>query len=535
MTRARRGAALLATVLLCLAAATIALVASRAAVIALTRDSAEFARAGVAAQISETRALVEARLARDPDAFLDAVWPEENARVCGEGEDATVVQPGEPWPDACGTTWTYVAPATAKSAGDVVLALLPPGRGNGLLTVRLAAAVNDVAYGQQVTYRFADGARFAAAALGGPLSLVEVEDFAGAAYASGELTLPSTPGTSAQYGSATSITGTPGASARTYGPGEDAPVADLVDPVPLTSALQAGAALAADVGCGPGDLCLSEPGTGAYLLLPGRSGAGTIDVWAVPSAPQAATCAVIDNDCEYADAWATQVSAGTFPGTLAAWGGAPAKLDTYDIPDSGVIVTDADTYLSLCGAGAATWQGSCASVSGSSGGVSITESFTVVAGSVLAPRDVWLSGPIHRDGGTLGVVATGRIVLPLWARPGGTPSDTGLVLELSAVAVNAGNTTQPVITAPIAPVVSTDVEDPAYRNAAPLTWSGSLIAPQLVLPGDSARPLRLAQSSPTWWTPPPWLPGTSLNWIARDTRALTLDAALSVANAPAAS
>lgn len=534
MTRSRRGAALLATVLLCLAAATIALVASRAAVIALTRDSAEFARAGVAAQISETRALVEARLARDPDAFLDAVWPEENARVCGQGESATVVQPGGEWPDACGTTWTYVAPATPKADGEVVLALLPPGRGTGLLTVRLATGIGDVAYGEQVTYRFADGARFAVASLSGPLDLTDVEDFSGAAYAYGELTVPSTPGTSAQYGSATSITGTAGASARTYGPDADAPLAELVDPLPLTSALQAGAATAVEVGCGPGDLCLDEPGTGAYLLLPGRSGVGTVDVWAVPAAPQAATCAVIDNDCEYAQEWAAQVSSGTFPGTLAAWGGDPAKLATYDLPDSGVIVTDADTYISLCGVGAATWQGTCASVSGSAGGVSITESFTVVAGSVLAPRDVWLSGPIHRDGGTLGVVATGRIVLPLWARPGGTPSDTGLVLELSAVAVNAGNTPQPVITAPTTPVVSSDTQDPAYRNAAPLTWSGSLVAPQLVLPGDSARPLRVSQPSPTWWSPPPWLPGTSLNWVTRDARALALDDALSVVDTPAA-
>lgn len=109
----RRGSALLTTVLVAAAAATLAFVA-----LYQLADTArtERARQDSATALSEAAALLdrlEGELSAEPLLLLRQVHPLERSRICTATGDE--VAAGEVWPAACGTSWEYPSSASADT------------------------------------------------------------------------------------------------------------------------------------------------------------------------------------------------------------------------------------------------------------------------------------------------------------------------------------------------------------------------------------------------------------------------------------
>jgi hypothetical protein len=139
----------------------------------------------------------------------------------------------------------------------------------------------------------------------------------------------------------------------------------------------------------------------------------------------AGNCSV---SCDEISASASQVAANQNPGEYSFW--SPTLLGVFTIPRSGLLYSPVDAYLSLCASASqnnpwTTLNGSCpARTSGyATAGMVVGQSATVIAGSALAPANVYISGPVTQAPGvSFGAVATGAVIVPYWSRPPGTAS-----------------------------------------------------------------------------------------------------------------
>lgn len=534
------GAALLVTIVVIIAVSLIAVVIATQALQTTRNGASVYDRAQAMAEISNAKAQFDANLAINPWFFLTKTFTDEQDRVCTTGATTTAVGPGKSWPAACGSDWTYTADPTA---GPVVAEIHPPSPQSPFLQLDLVATYGQAKIGESFRYRL-DGRGLFEIYSQSNLDLNSLAVGSGTAtvggpvYSGGSVLVPS-PGavtlTDAQIEAEGGYQVAPSASGSSYygptpspGPPPVKSITTLV-PTPLSlSSLDAQVQEDHTLGCAAtpknvqlltSTVCLVSgaklvtatgtsvtvpEGPNAYLLEFGATGkTGTVTVYTHTATTAAlGTCAI---DCALPQLAANEVSQDATPGVPGYWG---TKLGTFYLPASGVIPTDGPTYLSLCGSAFATTGASCTSISGSTPGMTLTSSVTVVAGTPLSPQNVFVAGPIHTSNGAhLGIVATGDILIPYFARP---PSQN-LTIDAGLLALGGGEAS---VQAPSVRTTPRTVGQGADAdNADTLTIHGVLIAADAGLTQVANFASVNFTTDPAFVTdPPPWWPGFTGSW-----------------------
>lgn len=551
--RGRRGIAVLVTVLLTVVAATIALLLAQQTVFSATTSAA---RRDIDAAYRDARAALtqlESALAVDPDSYLGRVLEVERARVCPVGpRQGDEIQPGERWPAECGTTWGY---APAASPGDVRVELRAPSAASAHLAVRVLARSGGADAGFDARYLPSRAGRWAVASTSAlDLGDLHGSDAAavtgGGVYAEGQVGLPAAPSltlTGARVATESGFNGSPAdptvgwfSPSPVAGPPAVRPVRDA-QPDRLDAAALAGQLDAAARACataagtltgGPAHgsvsrLCVTAGGTveladgsaatvpagaNAYLLVFGLTVPGEARLFAsdrpLDLGPGSPLLCSPQPGCQlraHAAAMGSQ-----FPGALTYWNSNPATgsvlVGDVKLPASGFIATDRTVQLGVCHDETAQYAlgSQCVTRAGAPGpGMAVTSRLTVVAGSAAAPRDVVLGSPSHRISGQPSVIASGRVVLPYWARPSGTHT-----FDYDITAVGSGTGAQPSFGAFPADLPSAGPTDPdrtAEVRVRGQLWGANL---RLGLPGAA----RFAVELPTDAATAPGASGATTRW-----------------------
>ena len=266
-----------------------------------------------------------------------------------------------------------------------------------------------------------------------------------------------------------------------------------------------------------GNVLVTVPLTDQWLVIPNGTAASselassTVDVYYATNALYAAgesSCSGCDLMALVADQLDPEREDGPLPahpGFTSSW----TKLGTFNLPSSGVIATDATTSYGFCGdgftgAGCATW-GTATS------GARATEAFTLIAGSIDRPANIYLAGSVaasstHRP--TL--IATGRIVVPYWSRvPGGNLSVTADLISLAA-----GNA---IAAAPSnAPTSESNTGGSLVLHGMFLSASG-----EIGIPSSSFSAYQLAVPANAVRSASPLSPSPSLSWVLTGSRRMS--------------
>ncbi len=559
----RRGAALLLTVLIAAAAATITLVVTSQALSSARTQGSRQDRQEATTLLNDAQQSFQQQLQSSPWFFLTRTFADEQDRNCVTGATSTPVGPGQSWPAACGTTWTYTNNPTP---GPVVAEITPPSVTSPYLTLELVAKSGTAELGRSVKYLL-DGSGLFSVWAEHNLDLNHLVQGAGTTklggpiYSGGTITLPASSSVvlsdaqlSAEQGFTTSPTNTSlQYFAGTAVPSTSASVPSIgnirsVVPAPLTTQdLAAQVAEDRAVACGAtaaslsnglsSELCLvsntklvnqggtsvSTPTTpGAYLLLFGTGGTTTVQVYYHASGVAVPEQCLIR--CDSTALASGEVAANATPGTIGYW----TSLGVFNLPASGVIATDAPTYVGLCGSAFTTAGTACTDVSGSQAGMQIATPVTVVAGTPSSPEDVYLSGPILSSGSSrLGIVATGDILIPTFAQAPGT----SLTVDAGLIALGLGqpNQQRSAIKQIAAGSVAPTPAGPS--TAAALTINGAVVAPELDLADLSNYANVSVLSDPAFVRdPPPYWPGFGGSWEELQSTQLSAGQVSSVGN-----
>jgi len=481
--RRRRGATLIVTVLMAVAVASIAMMVVNLVVATSGESTRRFAVEAAARAADSAREAVRAELIADPLAPYSRVLSNELPRVCNSSNGATVVGPGDLWPAVCGTVWSY-----QPGSETVGVRITMPSPVDNALTVSVAARVGDVSSGYNDRY-FIGGRNRPILYSGGNLNLNELRSSStagvidGIAYSIGTLSTTSsgvntnnaflvTESSFTEQPSgitSTTINGKRFAAKSPALAAESTPtIHDVRSVFPSTlasSGIRGSATALQTIACpsiaaknitvGAGNysshLCLHSgstlvnisgstvtvPSAVGYLLLPNRSAAGSVDVYIrinnfeIPGIP--CNEADVENEipaCDLSELSIAGFSNGTHPGALSGWD----ALGSFYIPATGIIATDADTHLGLCGSSFPT--GSCQSWSDGSAGVIIDKSVTMIVGTPGTARDLYLSGPVTAGSGEIGAIVTGSVIVPYWSRP--TGGDVNVDISLAIVGGGSG-------------------------------------------------------------------------------------------------
>lgn len=466
-------------------------------VISLTIDSTRtestlLARTSAEESVAAVRSAFEEELAVSPTFFYSYVFPHERARVCTRDGDA-VIEPGSLWPAACGAVWAY---QQASSPGATRMEITPPGPDDSRLQVRIISRSGNWEAGVDIYYALDSLGRFTLADENGlnldDLPTSGTTTVAGEVYSGGEMTLPAFSigdgrGTfAAEGGFNPGVEDAPigGGSARFYSATSDLDAAIIIDDIRevVDSAVDFDGLHGAVVdlveracpGTSPtlldgrashvcltpggevvnvgGDVVAIPESADTFLALPGVSSTGSIDVYYSSTVSEAVVdCA---GECDLASESIAATSAGTHPGAASYW----TLLDTVAVSDTGVVAASRDIHIGLCGVAFTQTAGTCTDWDGS-GGIEVAENTTFVAGTLLDPADIYLSGPIYAaDGVSVGGVAVGQVLLPYWARAVGTDG----YIHGSYVGLGIGTDAPEVSTLPTGSIPSGNVADTLY-------------------------------------------------------------------------
>jgi hypothetical protein len=447
LSRPRRGAALLTTVLAVTVAASIVVVLTNLALSDLRTASAS---QGLEAAKRDARAAAAAFVADlnvNPTSYLDRVADSERARVCVADPSAPVIQPGAAWPRSCGTVWTYTNPA---STADARIEVYPPGTSGAQMRVVAYAKEGTATAAREMLLERSSAAAWTVMS-DADLALAEVNVVGepttserGAYYSGGALD-PATPNvtyTSSVFAAEGALPAAPGGEDNVRAVANDPDRPDVRDYAATprdTSQLRASLSTTRAEACrgaAPAnvtindsprtvELCLSRgqvvvdaagqavtvpDDTATYLVTTESSGgAPQVRVWTSSS-----TLAVGPTSGNLLTGASAAVAAGTHPGGLQFWD----ELGVFAAPVTGVVATDADTQIGICptfhtGAPCAARPGS------DSAGMTVSAPLTVIAGDESTPASIWFGSPVAAgaDGQRLGAVAYGTVRFPYWARP----------------------------------------------------------------------------------------------------------------------
>jgi hypothetical protein len=500
----------------------------------------QLSRARDAARFTVERYVAD--LTADRNRWLTEVDVAERARVCIAQPGAPVFQPGSPWPTECGPVWTYTA---AADPANVRLEVTPPGPGRDRLSVVAVAQVGETTAAYRAELRRAQVGAWTAvtesdlvldrlASVNGGVVDVSAASF----YSAGKIEVgtalrPTGSVLAAEDGFSPAVPA--GGQNRFYSPGGVAPERELRTIVPAPrrfATLRAAADEAVDTAC-PGvdpfnivdrsglnrslHLCVRQgavlrnrsggtvtvpTGVTAYRFAPTQVlGQSAVQVWASTRRSDAPTTG---------DVWAASapaLTAGEHPGGGGFWN---VDLGTFWLPTTGVVAFDADVHVGFCGDGFAT--GSCVDHDPSAPGVNghpFRESFTVVAGSAVVPRNVWISGSVENRGGVLGAVAFGDLIVGYWAAPAAGPVHVDGVF----VALGSASGVDPEASVYSFPTTAPSGVGPASRT----TFRGSLAAPTIDLD-------RVVTTAEAVLVPgvrpdanlPPWFPSFDPRWTVAE-------------------
>lgn len=554
-----RGAAVLVTVLVSVIAASIAIGLVRLVLVSSGESAGRISLDNASDAARTVREQTEATLRENPLSPYTTVLADEADRICGP--TGAKVTAGSAWPANCGTTWTYDAvPASRVSwvqlvlpgPGRPALQLMAFGRSGGVTT----GFVDTLISGGRSRPSVFSGAALDLATLGSTPSSVSLP---GTVYSNGTLSWSGADTSASLLASEDGFAPTPSgaapgtlASRRFAGPDPDNDAATPISairswqPTPLSGAeLRSSATALKTLACTGGtpvafttgstrrssSLCLSAgyavrtssgsnitaPAASQWLLIPNATASGTgmtsetVDVYYVTGetfAAGASNCSGCDLAAAVDDQLDPEREDGPLPphpGFSSTW----TMLGTFDLPASGVIYTDADTSFGHCGGGFR--DGTCTTWGSSpQPGARVTESFTLVAGSLDSPANVYLAGPVSAGNGARPtLLATGRIIVPYWSRPaGGSLSVTADLVTLSSSSIS----TLPVT----APTSTSNTADGLYISG---TLAGSALAVD-VSPGIFAS-YRFSVPAGANLNAAPLSPTPRLTWILDASRRLT--------------
>lgn len=485
--RARRGATLVATVILSLIACTVAMLLVQQSLSSAQNAAVTADRAVTARIAADLVGQFEARLADDPQFFTRELFWAERPRVCdtGDGSPQVVTASGDPdapataWGPACSQVWTYAAPGADVEGYDPATALVraevwPPSSTNSVLRLRVLATVGATESALETTYQVPSAAQVTLYSqtgvdldqLAGPTGTVALS---GTIYTVGPSLTPARPehtlvpdagpllgarllsecGFTGATGDATAFLRAVDPTSRTAagcadpGPDPTPVVGDVrtLAPAPLTTdaAVRSVDALRRSA-CRPvavphlytapaqsepsavwsSQLCLttgSSVVTAGGQVVPVQSASAstpaayrlTFEGGAADAVVRVETATTAPQDPAPVSEAQAAYAAGTHP--LSAPGTVWTELGVLPLPATGLIVTDAPTYVGQCTAAIA--PGTCTATT-------VARDVTVIAGSPANPTDLVLAAPVSGGGGAdLGLVATGRLTIPFYAHVGG--------------------------------------------------------------------------------------------------------------------
>ena len=549
------------TVLLSVAAASIAYSIARQTVMSTRSTSTRVDAASAKAAAEEVLASVEAQLQANPTGFLTKVFPQERARKCLSGPAInTVFQPNTAFPKTCGSFWTYTAP-TVKGLASVEISAPTPS--DPRIHVKVLSRQPSLDDGIDALFALDGGRRWVWASTSGmaldsisPSSKVTI---GGGAYSTGGITGPQASGVLFSSGAALATGATSLPSLTLSGVSLYSSTADLLATTPVLDvdniqrstlspgSLATAASFLEDVAC-PGapaenfmDAAFQSTtayGLSSHLCL--RSGetlalsswtATQNDRVVVPSNIQAymvlldtpaqnqmtvyATNRQIDLSATSSLACTPRPScttalmnAGNHPGQSRFWTDTTGQLlGVFRMPVSGVVFADADLYLGVCSSNRNEYAlGEVCSVrSGTEPGMSVSSPLTVVAGSLRAPKNVVINSTIHpRQKGQLGVVATRQVVLPYWMSAAGSQAVVGAHL----LAAGVGTTGASVVPFPSSPLTA--------DRFGSLVFNGSITGNGLGLGNSLATAVTYKTAADSSGVPP-WFGGSDATWRRRET------------------
>lgn len=558
------------TVLLSVAAASIAYALTRQ-VVASTRSTATRVDSSNAqAAANETLARVTASLQANPSAFLTEVLPQERARVCLLGPHANeVFEPSQDFPASCGSVWSYRAPSNPLATA---VELTAPSVADSSLRVKVLARSGALDDGVQAEFRMAGGRRWVWASTG-VLDLSSVSPSSGAkidggAYATSGVSGPPNAALTVADGSVLAsdtaqpvVQGIPGV--RWFGPSPDLSSVPQVESVSRVQRAQLSAGSLASTaqvllnaacndappalyedaalpyGSGLGgaasQLCLragevlptsswsaASPqtvtvpsGVTAYMLLTDSPSAGSVKVYSTTAELDLSSTSPLLCSPRPTCA-AALMNAGSHPGQASFWAtGEASLLGTFKLPASGVVFADADVYLGVCSSARNEYALSevCSVQSGDEPGMTISSPLSVVAGTLADPHDVIINSTIHvRSPGALAAVATDRVVFPYWLS--GRGSQAVVATHLLGVGLNSSGSSS-------ATFPATAAEADRFAS---LVVNGSLIGRDITL-GNGLASSVTYKHSPDSRNGAPWFGGTDASWsLVRKTRFSGVDA-----------
>lgn len=573
--------ALVTTVLFAILGAVMVIVAISAYLSSSRLAAAERDRAEAVESAESVLSTYEVRLGEDPLYFLHRVSPYEEARVCELGVVPQVVQPGEPWPDHCGTVWSYVKPSGVSDLRDdpfTRLRVRPPSPQQPYLTIQAVSVVGTSTVARERTlapesvatsliYSHQDLFMDAVAReLDTPLWV------SGDVYTGGRMYLPSEANVDfadallmAEGGFRPSGAVSPSQDVRYFsGAQPQGAEEDLRRIVPTPHSpdrLVADLAQLKEIACASADQA-SDDGTRHMCIVPGEGlpqGSATAPLDVDPNWPSARTFLLTfktvpdqvpgdepDTDpddvledqkieifystkapgfvwdcqirCSLPTLAATEVAEGSHMGADSFW----TYVGEFDPPASGVIYVDGDVAVGLCGDAFLTEYDGSTSLCDVS---TLNTALTVVAGSAFYPKDVYLSGPIDASdsGGRLGVVSSGMTFIPYWARqPGGE-----LHLDVAITALGLGDDISKgrfrgaVSTLPVR--VHRGFVGAASNQASLLSIHGAIAGGGVDLSSNQYDSIRLEWDPRFAQEPPPYFPSFLSNWRLRSQDAISPD------------
>lgn len=106
------------------------------------------------------------------------------------------------------------------------------------------------------------------------------------------------------------------------------------------------------------------------------------------------------------------LNSASHPSNITNW----TFLGSFNIPYSGIIYSDFDLYLGLCGPGGLTSTGSCdTSDDIVYSGLEPDNNYIFMAGSISKPKDIYITAPINEGDGNVTIFSSGSIYIPFWA------------------------------------------------------------------------------------------------------------------------
>jgi hypothetical protein len=428
----------LLTVLIVMTSATIAAMLLRVVVSAASSQQQRRSAEVATRTAQEIEGRVRNQLAQDPFAIFDTVLADEAPRIC----DADLVnhpQPitaGSAWPATCGSLWSYAGTGGLEKGARVLV------RPNNTTTLRLEVFARSGA--QQVGYitNFTAGgpsrpllytagdANLDVLRNGAGSISVDAPSYVGGVLTPGAASFDDDVTISAEGGfTALPSAGMPAVPSGIDG-GEQPYDIRTLYPVRLART-NIGSSLIAlrhiacldpsptNVGTSSSSLCLIAGGDvrlrdNTLVTLP--DGAAAYVAWLI--------LPLGDDMVRIYGRTTTPVA---YPAELASW----TLVGDANIPASGVLTTDADTVIGHCD----ETMGVCTDWAGDEQpGVTISNQLTVVVGSLTAPADLHIGGPINQGSGRLGVVVSGRVLVP----SGATPAAGTLNVNLWVAVVGSG-------------------------------------------------------------------------------------------------